>query len=207
MFRRQLLVILSALIIGVIVAGCTATQTAAPAANADASTATEEPAAAEASPAGDESSTSEEATTVETPAETGAEPAAADNEATVMTKINLNDMTAEELEATIPDFGSRMVREFFEYQPYVSILQFRQEIGKYVDDAQVAQYEEYVYVPIDVNESDAATIEQIPGVDATAAQALIDARTYGSTDAFLSKLAEVAPDADPAVATAYLAGN
>ena len=32
-------------------------------------------------------------------------------------KINLNDMTREDLLNTIPDFGNRMVREFFEYQP------------------------------------------------------------------------------------------
>ena len=50
-------------------------------------------------------------------------------------------MTREQLLETIPDFGNRMVREFFEYQPYVSIQQFRREIGKYVDDEQVASYE------------------------------------------------------------------
>ncbi len=56
-------------------------------------------------------------------------------------------MTGDELLATIPNFGDRMVREFGEYRPYVSIQQFRKEIGKYVDAAQVAEYEKYVYVP------------------------------------------------------------
>ncbi len=42
-------------------------------------------------------------------------------------KINLNNMTREELLATIPEFGNRMVREFFEYQPYISI-------GAYIDN-------------------------------------------------------------------------
>lgn len=50
-------------------------------------------------------------------------------------KVSLNDMTEAQLTATIPDFSGRMVREFFEYQPYISIQQFRSEIGKYVDDA------------------------------------------------------------------------
>ena len=59
-------------------------------------------------------------------------------------------MTREQLLETIPDFGNRIVREFFEYQPYVSIQQFRREIGKYVDDEQVASYESYVFVPVDV---------------------------------------------------------
>ena len=57
-------------------------------------------------------------------------------------KINLNDMTSEELLNTIPDFSQRMVREFFEYQSYISIQQFRREIGKYVDEAQVTEYEQ-----------------------------------------------------------------
>lgn len=37
-----------------------------------------------------------------------------------------------------------MVRKFEEYRPYVSIQQFRREIGKYVDEAMVAAYEQYV---------------------------------------------------------------
>jgi len=60
-------------------------------------------------------------------------------------------------------FGNRMVREFLEYRPYISIQQFRREIGKYVEEAQVAEYEQYVYVPVNVNESDAATLQQLPG--------------------------------------------
>ena len=67
-------------------------------------------------------------------------------------KIDFNNMTREELMATIPEFSSRMVREFFEYQPYISIQQFRREMGKYVDEAQVTFYEGYVFVPVDINE-------------------------------------------------------
>ncbi len=124
--------------------------------------------------------------------------------AATMTKLNLNTVTGDELLATIPDFGNRMVREFEEYRPYISIQQFRQEIGKYVDEAQVATYEEYVYVPIAVNDVDAATIMQIPGVDQAAADALIAARPYSDNAAFLTKLAEVAPAVDGILAQAYL---
>src|SRR5262245_5587366 len=70
-------------------------------------------------------------------------------------KLNLNIVTADELLNTIPGFGNRMVREFQEYRPYTSIEQFRREIGKYVDDAQITEYEKYVYVPISVNTADA----------------------------------------------------
>lgn len=121
-----------------------------------------------------------------------------------MTKLNLNTVTGDELLATIPDFGNRMVREFAEYRPYISIQQFRQEIGKYVDEAQVAFYEEYVYVPVAVNDADGATIMQIPGVDQAAADALIAARPYSANAAFITKLAEVAPAVDGTVAQAYL---
>lgn len=124
--------------------------------------------------------------------------------ATVGAKLNLNTVTEEELLSTIPDFGNRMVREFFEYRPYVSIQQFRQEIGKYVDEAQVATYEQYVYVPVNVNESDAATIMQTAGVDQAAADGLIAARPYDSTAAFLTKLAELAPTVDQTAAATYL---
>ena len=83
-----------------------------------------------------------------------------------------------------------MLREFMEYRPYVSIQQFRQEIGKYVDDAQVAEYEKYIYVPIAINDSDSATLQQIPGLDASEAKTLISGRPFASTDDFLVKLSE-----------------
>lgn len=135
-----------------------------------------------------------------TSSETGTDAAAIP----VNTKINLNDMTEEQLLTTIPDFGNRMVREFFEYQPYVSIQQFRREIGKYVDDAQVAEYEKYVYVPVDVDNSDAETLKQIPGIDDTIAEALISARPYGTNETFLAKLAEYVTAEQVAAAATYL---
>lgn len=108
--------------------------------------------------------------------------------AATCTKINLNSATESQLLDTIPDFSNRMVREFQEYRPYASIQQFRREIGKYVDDATVAGYEQYVYVPVDANESDAATLMQIPGVDETIAAALIGARPFTTTEAFIAAL-------------------
>lgn len=119
-------------------------------------------------------------------------------------KVNLNNMTRDQLIETIPDFGSRMVREFFEYQPYVSIQQFRREIGKYVDDVQVTGYEQYVFVPVDVDGSDAETLMQIPGVDTAIASRLMDGRPYGSNDGFLDKLGELISAEQLAVATSYL---
>lgn len=120
-------------------------------------------------------------------------------------KLNLNTASADDF-LTIPDVGNRMVREFMEYRPYVSIQQFRREIGKYVDEAQVAEYEKYVYVPIAINDSDAATLQQIPGLDATEAAELIAGRPYASTDAFLAKAAEYVSEAELSAAKSYLSG-
>ena len=137
-----------------------------------------------ASPAQSSATAQEESAAAET-----SEGAASDS-AIVLDRINLNDMTREQLLETIPDFGNRMVREFFEYQPYVSIQQFPREIGKYVDDEQVASYESYVFVPVDVNESDAETLKQIPGLTDEIAEELMAARPFDSNDAFLAALSE-----------------
>lgn len=120
-------------------------------------------------------------------------------------KLNLNTASGDDYLKAIPGFSSRMVREFLEYRPYVSIQQFRREIGKYVDDAVVAEYEKYVYVPVDVNESDAATLQQLPGVDATIADQLIAGRPYASPEAFLAQLATRVTAAQAAEAQGYLA--
>lgn len=121
-----------------------------------------------------------------------------------MAKLNLNTVTGEELLAAIPDFGNRMVREFEEYRPYISIQQFRREIGKYVDEAQVADYEQYVYVPINVNEADAETLKQLPGVDDAIAESLMAARPYESNAAFLEALSASISADEASVAEAYL---
>ena len=125
--------------------------------------------------------------------------------ATATAKLNLNTVTEDQLLSTIPDFSARMVREFMEYRPYISIQQFRKEIGKYVSAEQVATYEQYVYVPIDVDQADAATLQQLPGVDASIADQLIAGRPYGSSQAFLAKLGSLVSAADAQQAAAYLA--
>ena len=122
-------------------------------------------------------------------------------------KANLNTASADEFLAAVPGLGNRMVREFMEYRPYVSIRQFRQEIGKYVDDTQVAEYEKYVYVPIAINDSDSETLQQIPGLGAEEVGSLIAARPFASADAFLTKLSEYVSPEQLEIANQYLGGN
>jgi DNA uptake protein ComE-like DNA-binding protein len=61
--------------------------------------------------------------------------------------INLNTATDEQI-LLIPGVGNRMLREFKEYRPYTALAQFHREIGKYVDDKELARLEQYVFVPV-----------------------------------------------------------
>jgi DNA uptake protein ComE-like DNA-binding protein len=61
----------------------------------------------------------------------------------VFVPINLNTASDADI-LTIPGIGQRMLGEFKEYRPYKAIQQFRREIGKYVDDKEVARLERYV---------------------------------------------------------------
>ena len=76
-------------------------------------------------------------------------------------QINLNTAKDDEI-SMIPGMGKRMLREFLEYRPYRTMAQFRKEIGKYVDDKEVARLEQYVFVPIDLNTASDEDILTIP---------------------------------------------
>jgi DNA uptake protein ComE-like DNA-binding protein len=65
--------------------------------------------------------------------------------AKVWKPIDLNTAKGEEI-LLIPGVGKRMQHEFEEYRPYKSMDQFRREIGKYVDKAEVARLEQYVTI-------------------------------------------------------------
>ncbi len=58
-------------------------------------------------------------------------------------QLDLNS-ASEEVIMLIPGMSGRMVHEFEEYRPYTSLEQFRREIGKYVDEDEVARLESYV---------------------------------------------------------------
>jgi len=133
-----------------------------------------------------------------------AQPTAAP-EAPVAARLNLNTATGDEFLAGVPEMSNRLVREFLEYRPYVSIQQFRRELGKYIDQSQIAAYEKYVYVPIAVNDSDAATLQQISGLEAAEAEGLIAKRPFASNEAFLTELAQYVSESELALAKSYLA--
>lgn len=53
--------------------------------------------------------------------------------------INLNTATDEDF-LSIPNVGTRMLREFKEYRPWKTKAQFDKEIGKYVGDKETARF-------------------------------------------------------------------
>ena len=63
----------------------------------------------------------------------------------VFVPIDLNTASDEDI-LTIPGVGPRMLREFKEYRPYPNIEKFRREIGKYVNEKEVARLERYVTI-------------------------------------------------------------
>ena len=63
--------------------------------------------------------------------------------AEVFVPVNLNTASREEI-ALIPGMTSRMVGEFLEYRPYENMDEFNREIGKYVDEEEVARFRRYV---------------------------------------------------------------
>lgn len=68
--------------------------------------------------------------------------------AKVFVPIDLNKATRAEI-MTIPGMSRRMAHEFEEYRPYSSLDQFNREIGKYVDDDEVARLRSYVTLNVD----------------------------------------------------------
>lgn len=122
---------------------------------------------------------------------------------TVDGKLNINTASGEAFR-TIPNVGDKMVHEFEEYRPYVSIQQFRKEIGKYVDEEQVAEYENYIYVPIDRNNSDAETIMQIPGLDEDEANELISKRPFRNNPSIIGAIQPMVSGEELETAKGYL---
>jgi DNA uptake protein ComE-like DNA-binding protein len=77
--------------------------------------------------------------------------------------VNLNTATAEEI-MLIPGAGKRMAHEFEEYRPWRNYAQFQKEIGKYVNQDEVARLGQYTFIPININTASDADIQTIPGV-------------------------------------------
>ncbi len=107
--------------------------------------------------------------------------------------IDLNTASREEI-LLVPGVGRRMAHEFEEYRPYKAMAQFRREIGKYVDDDEVARLEQYVFVPIDLNTASEDDILSIPGVGQRMLHEFMEYRPYRSMAQFRREIGKYVDD-------------
>jgi DNA uptake protein ComE-like DNA-binding protein len=101
--------------------------------------------------------------------------------------INLNTATQDEI-LMIPGVGKRMLHEFEEYRPYKTLAQFRKEIGKYVDQKEVARLEQYVFVPINLNTASDEDILSIPGMGKRMLREFKEYRPYTNIEQFRKEI-------------------
>ncbi|MCI4671776.1 MAG: helix-hairpin-helix domain-containing protein [Bacteroidia bacterium] len=111
----------------------------------------------------------------------------------IFVPFNLNT-TAEDDFKMIPGVGDRMAHEFEEYRPYTSIKQFRKEIGKYVDEAEVARYENFVFVPVELNSASEEDIKALPGVGGRMAHEFEEYRPYSNMEQFRKEIGKYVDD-------------
>lgn len=107
--------------------------------------------------------------------------------------INLNTTNESDFKL-IPRVGDKMAHEFEEYRPYTSIEQFRREIGKYVSGEQVAEYENYVFVPVNLNTASKEEILAIPGVGERMLHEFEEYRPYESIEQFRREIGKYVDD-------------
>ena len=117
--------------------------------------------------------------------------------------INLNTANEEEI-LLVPGVGKRMAHEFEEYRPYTAIAQWRREMGKYVDDTEVARMEQYVFVPIDLNTATEEEILAIPGVGKRMAHEFEEYRPYSSMEQFRREIGKYVDDGEVARLERYV---
>jgi DNA uptake protein ComE-like DNA-binding protein len=120
--------------------------------------------------------------------------------------LNLNTAPKEEI-LMIPGIGNRMLGEFLEYRPYKALAQFRREMGKYVDDKEVARLEQYVFVPINLNTASDADILSIPGVGNRMLHEFKEYRPYKSIEQFRKEIGKYVSDKEVARLERYVTLN
>ena len=107
--------------------------------------------------------------------------------------LNLNATTEEEI-LLVPGVGARMAHEFEEYRPYAHMAEFRREIGKYVNDDEVARLEQFVFVPINLNTASDADILSIPSLGNRMLREFKEYRPYRQIEQFRREIGKYVDD-------------
>ena len=118
-------------------------------------------------------------------------------------QINLNTATRAEI-MLIPEMSSRMAHEFEEYRPYTSLEQFRREIGKYVDDDEVARLEQYVFVPMNLNTASGSDFMTIPGMTSRMVHEFEEYRPYTTMEQFRREIGKYVDEDEVARLESYV---
>ena len=84
----------------------------------------------------------------------------------------------------IPGAGKRMAHEFDEYRPWRNWAHFQKEIGKYVNQDEVARLAQYTFIPININTASDADIQTIPGMGARMLHEFKEYRPWKSIEHF-----------------------
>ena len=121
----------------------------------------------------------------------------------VFRQINLNTSPREEL-MLIPGLSSRMAHEFEEYRPYTSLEQFRREIGKYVDEDEVARLEQYVFIPLGLNSASSGEFMTIPGMSSRMVHEFEEYRPYTSMEQFRREIGKYVDEDEVARLESYV---
>ena len=107
----------------------------------------------------------------------------ADVYAELFIPLNLNTASGDEI-MLIPGMNNRMTHEFEEYRPYTSLDQFRREIGKYVDEDEVARLEQYVFIPLNLNSATRDDFATVPGASNRMVREFLEYQPYSDMDHF-----------------------
>jgi DNA uptake protein ComE-like DNA-binding protein len=121
-------------------------------------------------------------------------------------QVNLNTATQEEI-LLIPGVGKRLLHEFEEYRPYKTLAQFRKEIGKYVDQKEVARLEQYVFVPIGLNTASDEDILSIPGLGKRMLHEFKEYRPYKNIEQFRKEIGKYVDKKEVARLERYVTVN
>ena len=117
--------------------------------------------------------------------------------------INLNLATENEVKL-VPGIDNKMVHEFDEYKPYSSLEQFRREIGKYVNEKKVARFEQYVFVPMNLNSASSQDLSTIPGMNSRMVHEFEEYRPYTSIEQFRREMGKYVDETEVARLERYV---
>jgi DNA uptake protein ComE-like DNA-binding protein len=120
--------------------------------------------------------------------------------------INLNSAAREEI-MLVPGINRKMAHEFEEYRPYESMSQFRREIGKYVDETEVARLEQYVFVPMALNTASGEDFATIPGMSRKMVREFEEYRPYTSIEQFRREMGKYVDEDEVARLERYIEVN